>query len=332
MAGGIVPTPDPPPPADPAASPNTSLTTAADPNAPSNDSNNQIQSQADGNAALGLQTVQSGGMTLRRPGVVHEGQLLVVEVRGPDGCKSAPKVQWQGSTFNTFAVREGWYHAFLPVSLTVKLIPHHLVVECAGKKGGFDVPLTAGTFPESRLSVDPKFTAAAPARAAVERAAITACMSGPSTPRAWSASFVKPVAGIETSPFGVRRSFNGQTKSRHMGEDFDGKMGEALWAANDGVVVLAAQDFFFVGNAAFIDHGDRLYTMYFHMTQLQVKTGDKVVRGQIIGNLGATGRVTGPHVHFAVKLAGTYVNPADLLSYNPAVLLDDAVKLLATDH
>lgn len=341
LAGGIVPTSDPVP------------TTAASPNEPVEDANSlpsgltvppQPVAQpndvtpapapaagADTGAAV-LQTQQNGGMTLRRPSNVHEGQLLVVEVRGPDTCKAPPTVQWQGTTFNTFEVREGWYHALLPVSLTVKLTPHHLTVECGGKRGGFDVALSPGTFPESRLSVDPKFTSPPPPRAANERAAITACMSGPSMPRAWTTPFAKPAAGIETSPFGVRRTFNGQTKSRHMGEDFDGKVGETLWAANDGVVVLAADDFFYVGNAVFIDHGDHLYTMYFHMTQTAVKTGDKVVRGQMIGNLGSTGRVTGPHVHFAVKLAGTYVNPADLLSYNPTMLLGDALKLVATDH
>ncbi|HET6345791.1 MAG TPA: M23 family metallopeptidase, partial [Myxococcota bacterium] len=84
--------------------------------------------------------------------------------------------------------------------------------------------------------------------------------------------------------------------------------------------VLAAKDFFYVGNAAFIDHGDHLYTMYFHMSELKVQTGDRVVRGQLLGNVGSTGRATGPHVHFGIKLAGTYINPADLLAYQPGAI------------
>ena len=77
-------------------------------------------------------------------------------------------------------------------------------------------------------------------------------------------------------------------------------------------------------DAVLLDHGQGLYTLYFHMTELQVKTGETVTRGQQLGTICATGRVTGPHLHFAVKYAGTYVNPADLLAYNPQAILGPA--------
>ena len=95
----------------------------------------------------------------------------------------------------------------------------------------------------------------------------------------------------------------------------DGGVGEPIVAANDGVVVLCASDFYYIGNAIFIDHGGGLFSLYFHMTKTLVKEGDKVKRGQKIGLIGKTGRVTGPHLHMGVKLADTYVNPADMLGY-----------------
>ena len=273
--------------------------------------------------------MQSAGIVLHRPAVIHDGQMVVVEMRVAD-CGDALKVLWQGGTYKAYPVHDGWNQALLPVSFKVKFGMQKLQIQCAGQHASFDLPVTPGTFPESHLTVDPKFTAVSPPpRAAQEQAQITQAFSKSEGKRLWSEAFVKPATGVETSPFGVRRTYNGQLKSRHMGQDFDGKIGEALWAANDGVVALAAPDFFFVGNAVFIDHGDRLFTMYFHMSQLHVKTGDRVTRGQLLGNIGNTGRVTGPHVHFAVKLAGTYVNPEDLLSYDPKALLE-AVSSVST--
>jgi hypothetical protein len=260
------------------------------------------------------------GITLARPELVHDGQLLVVEVRTPRTCP-APGVGWMSETFKVYPTAEGKPQALLPVRLGLEPGTYKLTVTCGTSAATFDVPVGAGTYPESRLSVDPKFTSVLPPpRVAQERAAIEAAFKKSEPRRLWSQGFVKPTAGEETSPFGVRRTFNGSTKSRHMGEDFDGKVGDALWASNDGIVVLAAKDFFYVGNAAFIDHGDHLYTMYFHMSELKVQTGDRVVRGQLLGVVGSTGRATGPHVHFGIKLAGTYINPADLLTYQPGAV------------
>ncbi|MEO0815131.1 MAG: M23 family metallopeptidase, partial [Myxococcota bacterium] len=146
-------------------------------------------------------------------------------------------------------------------------------------------------------------------------------LSGASSRRSKSpvdTAFEIPRLDEITSPFGVRRVFNKVLQSQHRGLDIDGRIGTEIRAANDGVVVLAARNFFYVGNAVFLHHGQQLYSMYFHLSTLDVDTGDRVKRGQLIGAVGRTGRVTGPHLHFSVKLRGFYIDPVDVMAYRPA--------------
>ena len=114
-----------------------------------------------------------------------------------------------------------------------------------------------------------------------------------------------------TSVFGANRVLNGKSKTRHLGTDFDGKVGEPIVAAQGGVVVLA-EDLFFSGNSVFVSHGLGLFTTYFHMTKIEVKAGQHVSAGALLGTIGKTGRVTGPHLHFSTKLWGHYFEPMEL--------------------
>ncbi len=251
----------------------------------------------------------------------HDGQLMVAALYAATLCGSPMQVVWQDHTYEAYSVKDGWSHVLLPISVTTRPGDYPLAVRCGTSTAAYTVPVGAATYPESRLQEAPKFTGRPPPRVGQERQLIDTSLRGSSCSRLWDKAFTRPTNGQTTSPFGVRRTFNGKLKSRHLGEDFDGRVGAGVWAANDGVVVLAAADFFYTGNAVFIDHGQQLFTMYFHMTKLDVRSGDKVVRGQRLGSLGSTGRVTGPHLHFGVKLAGTYINPADLLAYEPSLPL-----------
>lgn len=112
--------------------------------------------------------------------------------------------------------------------------------------------------------------------------------------------------------FGARRMFNGEARSPHSGADFAAATGTPVLAAEAGVVALAA-DHFFSGKSIYLDHGDGLYTMYFHLSRLDVTAGEEVRRGQPIGAVGATGRVTGPHLHFGVRWRGAKIDPTLLL-------------------
>jgi murein DD-endopeptidase MepM/ murein hydrolase activator NlpD len=122
----------------------------------------------------------------------------------------------------------------------------------------------------------------------------------------------------EGGRFGSRRVINGQPKSPHSGEDYSASAGEPVLAAEDGEVALVG-DHFFAGRSVFIDHGDGLISMYFHMSRVDVKEGDGVRRGQPIGAVGSTGRATGPHLHFGVRWHRARVDPAMLLG-DPAGL------------
>lgn len=131
-------------------------------------------------------------------------------------------------------------------------------------------------------------------------------------PRLWTAPFMRPRASAITSRFGAGRTFNGRVSSRHLGVDFRGAAGAPVRAANRGIVA-ALDTFYLGGRIAYIDHGQGVITAYMHLSKFLVAVGDTVARGQRIGLVGATGRVTGPHLHWAARYGSLTVNPLDLL-------------------
>jgi murein DD-endopeptidase MepM/ murein hydrolase activator NlpD len=132
--------------------------------------------------------------------------------------------------------------------------------------------------------------------------------------RLWRGRFIRPVGGTEPgSGFGARRIINGQPRSPHAGLDYSVPAGTPVVAANDGRAALVAE-YFFPGRLVVLDHGLALYTLYFHLDETLVREGDRVTRGQSIGTVGATGRATGPHLHFGVQLGVARVDPAVLLN------------------
>ena len=131
----------------------------------------------------------------------------------------------------------------------------------------------------------------------------------------WAASFRAPVTAPPTDSFGTRRIFNGKLASVHKGMDFRAATGTPVRAGNSGVVVLA-RPLYYEGNCVAIDHGLGLYTISMHLSRIDVKEGQRVATGDSVGLSGATGRVTGPHLHWAVRWQGAYLDPAKLLKLN----------------
>jgi len=128
----------------------------------------------------------------------------------------------------------------------------------------------------------------------------------------WSSSFRAPVTAAPTDSFGTRRMFNGKLASIHKGMDYRAAMGTPVRAGNSGVVVLA-RPLYYEGNCVIIDHGLGLFTISMHFSRIDVKEGQHVAVGERLGLSGATGRVTGPHLHWAVRWQGAYLDPAKLL-------------------
>lgn len=171
-------------------------------------------------------------------------------------------------------------------------------------------------YPTETLSVDSSKVTPPPEaleRIAQEKAEAEKIYATYTPKRYWDKPFLRPIESITTSEYGSARTYNGTLKSYHGGVDFRAKTPLPILASNDGVVVLA-KDRYYSGGTVIIDHGEGLYTCYFHFSQLDVKVGDSVTRGQNIGLSGATGRITGPHLHFGVMVHAIQSDPIDLLS------------------
>lgn len=170
--------------------------------------------------------------------------------------------------------------------------------------------------PVQRLTVDRKYVAPPPEEAARirrDREKVRAALAGHLPERLWSLPLERPVPGTVSSLFGMKRVFNGQPRGMHRGLDLRGAQGTPIRACADGVVALV-DNLYFSGNAVYINHGDGVFSSYLHMSRPLVAPGERVQRGQVVGLVGATGRVTGPHLHLGLMVQGESVDPQPLLA------------------
>ncbi|MGB5421269.1 MAG: M23 family metallopeptidase [Desulfobacterales bacterium] len=144
--------------------------------------------------------------------------------------------------------------------------------------------------------------------------------------RLWDEPFQRPLNGLVTSPYGTRRLLNGKLKSYHGGVDFRAATGTPIHAANTGIVGLA-KNLFYSGNIVILDHGSGLFTTYAHLSHIDVTPGRLVEKGQVIGLAGATGRVSGPHLHWGIKVNGVNVNPLHMLQTLNSLFSVDAAGI-----
>lgn len=179
--------------------------------------------------------------------------------------------------------------------------------------------LDAG-YPVQRLSVPRSFTeldAATLERVAREKATLERLWETATPTPLWRAPFRTPLEGTARgSGFGLRRIINGEPRAPHTGVDFSVPAGTPVLAANAGVVVLA-EEHYFAGRSLVLDHGEGLYTMYFHLEDSLVRPGQRVAQGATIGRVGSTGRATGPHLHWGARLYGAKIDPEELLQLAP---------------
>ena len=221
-----------------------------------------------------------------------------------------------------FVKSRGAYRAVgaVPVDSTGTIVAHAIVLRASGRADTVSASVVPPPLPppEEKLAVAQRFgrplDSATTARVAREgeQAAAVGRRSHDAPPR-WTTPFQRPRASAVSSKFGSGRTFNGQVASRHLGVDFRGAVGAPIRAANRGVVVLV-DTFFLGGRVVYLDHGGGLTTSYLHRSRALVAVGDTVARGQTIGLVGATGRVTGPHLHWTARYGAITVNPLDLLT------------------
>jgi len=179
-------------------------------------------------------------------------------------------------------------------------------------------------FPEENLDVAPRFVEPPKQereRIARERQQLEKVYATVSSPTKIQGPFLRPVNGKNTSVFGMRRLFNGKPRSPHPGLDLRAATGTDVRAAGGGRVVLA-QSLYYAGNTVILDHGGQLFTIYAHLSRIDVESGQPVERGEVVGLSGATGRVTGPHLHWGAKIGDLPFDPEALLS--PKLFADRA--------
>jgi len=252
-------------------------------------------------------------------GPVAQGEVARVLLRGvPAGATVAGS--WQGEAVGFFPLANGDWEGLLGVDL--RLTPGNYPLEVRLQPRGQTpvlwkepVQVVAKNYGVERLELPERMVtldAKTLKRVKQEGMRFSALWEQRSPECYWREPFLRPVPGPVLSGFGRNRVINGEQRSPHTGLDLRATLGEPVLASNSGRIALVGE-FFFNGRAVVIDHGFGLYTMYFHLSEVKVKTGERVERGAMIGLAGATGRASGPHLHWGVRLAGARVDPLALL-------------------
>jgi murein DD-endopeptidase MepM/ murein hydrolase activator NlpD len=215
----------------------------------------------------------------------------------------------------------GVWHALVGIDLAVGPGTATVDVEARladGSPLAAKVPLKVGskTFATRQLTVAPEFVTPPPAEQARidrERLLLNRVLSAMSPRHLWGDGFGRPVDGEVISEFGARSVFNGETRAPHRGIDLRGATGTPVRAPARAVVVLA-EPLYFSGSTVILDHGLGVFSMLAHLSRVDVKPGALVVRGDVVGAVGATGRVTGPHLHWTLRIGPAAVDPLSVLA------------------
>ncbi len=270
---------------------------------------------------VGAAPAAAGGWVRPGPGAVAPGEIFAVTAGGvPPGVR--PEVVFRGRRFGVWpGEAEGEWLGLVAVDRDELPGPGTLAVVEAGSEPARElaaegVAVAPRTYPEQRLTVDQRTVTLSPQdqeRAAREALLIREALALRSPERSWDGGFRRPAEGPVSSPFGVRRVYNGVPKGYHGGLDLAAPRGAPVRAAAAGRVALVG-DYFYTGWSVFIDHGVGLVTAYFHLDAATVSPGQAVGAGDLLGVVGSTGRSTGPHLHWGVYLAGVRADPLSLLA------------------
>jgi murein DD-endopeptidase MepM/ murein hydrolase activator NlpD len=248
---------------------------------------------------------------------LQPGEIVVLSITVPDRSDRV-RVRAFGHDVAAYPDGDRTWRALVGIDLDVKPGTYPVTVESEnrGSRTTYNLAVTPRVFRTRRLTVNEAFVTPPPseqARIDREAAMLAAVWGAPAADRLWSSPFVRPVPQEANSAFGTRSIFNGKPRNAHGGADFLSPAGTPIHSPNAGRVAVA-RDLYFSGNTVIIDHGMGLFSMLAHLSAIDVHEGDQVAAGEILGRVGATGRVTGPHLHWAVRAGGARVDPLSLLA------------------
>lgn len=246
-----------------------------------------------------------------RPSEINQGDAFVIRVTGalekPYGLLSDKPLH-----FNKCG--DGCYIAFGAVdmetlpgeyAIRLRIVEDRRELNLRVRKGSFET--ISLTLPEDKVSLSHENLK----RAEVEAEKLRALWQTTSD-RLWEGNFIMPLENAMSTPFGAKRIINKKKKSLHRGLDIKGREGESVKSSNTGRIIFA-EDLFFGGNTVIIDHGQGIFTIYMHLSGFNARSGDIVTKGDIIGYVGSSGRASGPHLHFGVRVFDVSANPISFL-------------------
>ena len=250
------------------------------------------------------------------PATPQPGDVVRIDVGSASADESiAATLLGQKLAFDYDEAKQQW-RALAGIDLDTKPGTYRLEIH---RKGAAvttqSVRVAPKQFPVRRLRVAGQFVDPPPeaAKQIARDSAMLAAAYARVSRRQWTAPFLLPVDGAPSSNFGTRSYYNGQPRAPHAGVDFAGETGTPIRAANRGEVVVSTP-MYFTGNTIVVDYGGGLISVFAHLSELRVKAGDTVEPDTIVGLVGATGRVTGPHLHWSVRLNRARVDPLSLIA------------------
>jgi murein DD-endopeptidase MepM/ murein hydrolase activator NlpD len=267
------------------------------------------------------------GISMRlSAGLVSQGSLLLADVAS---TKKLPALtsEWDGHPLPLWNEGEktATLHALIGIDLEKPAGKYEWKISWPGTDGkesscSLPVVVRIGKFPTEHLKVEQQYIQPDPEqekRVAEDQKKMRAIYDTVTPERLWKGKFRLPLKEVTTGGnFGRRRVLNGQARSPHSGVDFPAAAGTAVFASQSGNVVLA-EELYYSGNTVVVDHGYGIYTMYCHLSKIGVAAGDKIEAGDELGKVGATGRVTGPHLHWALTIQHARVNGMQIVAREP---------------
>jgi hypothetical protein len=268
-----------------------------------------------------------GGVILKTSsGITAQGSLLLAEIEGPASLPAFTS-EWDGQPMPLWreAEKSPVMHGLIGVDLEKPPGKYEWKVSWPGQGGNSQscsvlITVRTGKFPTEHLKVEQQFVHPDPEQekqAAEDGKKMRAVYDTVTPERLWEGKFRLPLKNITTGGnFGRRRVLNGEARSPHAGVDFPAAAGTAVYASQSGKVALA-ESLYYSGNTVVIDHGFGIFTMYCHLSKIDVQAGDPVKVGAEIGKVGATGRVTGPHLHWGLTIDHARVNAMQIAQRQP---------------